>query len=201
MITQNLKGTFEFGTPFESAIPSNIEMCVTTTSTLADLERDGKNPLQTIYILSGLTEENYKEDLKNNVPIIGLESNGKFIYVPDKYILKYPDPSGTPYTAKALVLNMSTIPDSIDLDSILVEIQELIKARTGIKPNKQIVNTSATVYADKVSDEAFNNARSVNITDRSNSFIKIAILNTEVAKLKEENAQLRDCVRTALDKL
>lgn len=82
---------------------------------------------------------NFTAEAKFNPVIVTLEgSDDTVIYVPSTYIESYPISGDIAYSRLILSADLGALPDTVPLDSILQDVQELVQAKFGVKPEVKV---------------------------------------------------------------
>lgn len=128
------KGVFSFAPPFDTKINMALEYTVVSITSLIALYNDGVKPFDTIYKIVGLTETDYNNDVKNNVPVIGFNTSGcETFFIPANKINTVPQVIGLQYVKKALVISLGNVPMNMDLTMLKSLITDTVYDATGIK--------------------------------------------------------------------
>lgn len=192
--TIGLKGFFEFSTPFNTD-EYNKKLEVTAIRSILDFYNNGEDPLNNIYLRSGLTSEQYEEDINNDVFICVLKTTGnKVYYIPCNKILSLPKTSGVEYKQKVITVNLGMLPNQFDLARISSDIGDLVKDSIGIKPGVSIVETSDICY--KTEDEHKN---FMSIFDRNPKIQLYDSYKNKYLKLSNDFQSLEENYNNLLD--
>lgn len=153
----NTVGKFTFKDPVNLAINEKMEYKVVAIRSIKELVDTGDDPFNTIYVPLGITEDKFREDVKNNINIIVLTntSGNTYSYIPSSYISTAPDSSGYKYADTLLAVNLGKIPLDLDLTNLKEEIRDLILAKTGLTTEVKHINTSAIELVDEVTHLTF----------------------------------------------
>jgi len=152
----NTKGVFKFIPPFDSIISEGLELRVTSIRSLNDMEASGEDPLNTVYLTSNMTEEDFKSDAGTNVPIVVLvNAGGGYYYIPANRILTVPDVSGVRYQEKILAINLGAVPVIKNLDLAMDIVKQDIYDVLGIESDVKEVLSSAVKLITPVEHESY----------------------------------------------
>ena len=145
-------GKFKFAAPFDTLINNDQIFKVAGIRTINDLVASEQEPLDTIYIATEMTEDDYKEDLENDVPIIVFTSeSNEFFYIPADRVLSEPINNGIPYSERSIIINLGYLPTSMNLDLLDTILKDDIYNVLGKTVDVEYINTSAvfSVEPDK----------------------------------------------------
>jgi len=150
------RSAFSFLAPYDSILSETMVYEVTNISTLKRLIDTGKDPLNNIYISNGMTLADYMSDLGASILIVELVVGTKSYYIPMDRITTVPSGSVI-YSERMIGIKLGYIPSDEVLDSLLPDIDLLIKARLGITTTAVDKITSSdrrvgeTAHTDRVS--------------------------------------------------
>lgn len=166
------KGQYIFLEPFNTSLYQEQELEVVSVGYIKELEDKKIDVLKVIYNIIGLTNEDYLDDINNNIPIVTfMSSNGSYLYVPADRIQGMPDSSGVKYQERIIAINLGLIPLETDLDSLKENIKDLVYDNFGVTSSIKEVHSSSVVLIDKVKDTAFRklleNKRTNNLSYRT----------------------------------
>lgn len=140
--------SYSFLPPYDSILSDKTVYEVTNISTLKSLVNKNYNPLENIYELYGMDENDFNQDLEDNVLIVELTLNTKTYYIPLDRITDKEVETNIHYSERMIGIKLGFIPDDEDLDEIMGEISILVKDMLGIEA---VVRD--TVVSSKVSIE------------------------------------------------
>ena len=185
-------GTYELLAPFDTKVLAEEIYTCKAIRSLSEYISNNQDPKKLVYDYYGLTENDYEEDIKEDMEIISLQNNdGVWLYVPARFILKYPQVNGIPYHQMALVCKIPAIEVSKDLSFLITDINNLIRDYLGIESQIDAVETSRTIAVTKdLSDQMKIDralASSGRVTDRAR-YMKLtqdhAIALNKIAQLE-----------------
>jgi len=154
----NTKGNFSFKEPFDTLLKEDLEYTVTSVRSLSDLVNSEEDPLAGIYVASGLTEEDYKYDVDNNIPIVVLLSEaGNYYYVPANRITSIPKVEGVRYQDKILAIHLGSLPVIKNLDTLKEVIKQDVYDILGVESQIEVVLASAVKLVSKEDDKLYTN--------------------------------------------
>ena len=149
----NTKGIFEFKEPFSNTMKANTVYTVTSVRSIPELFESGEDPYEYIYKIAKLTEEDFKEDMNNDVPIVVFSTNGTdFYYVPATYILSTPKLIGHRYREFMIGIKLGLLPVETHTDHVLEILKNDIRDTIGPDTIANIVPSSAEVLLDDIED-------------------------------------------------
>jgi len=141
------KGKFGLKPPFDNIVSSMKEYTVTSIRSLTELGPE--DPIENIYKLSGLTEDDYNLDKDNDVPIVVLsDTSGSFIYVPGNRFITVPIVTGIRHQESILSIPLGLLPVDIDLGLIKSNIEQMIYDTIGVDTSVTKVESSAIILVE-----------------------------------------------------
>jgi hypothetical protein len=144
MYYKKMRGHFKAKAPFEDIVNENKVYTITSIRSLVDMRDSNENPKENIYIVNGLSESDYLNDLKNDVKtLVLIDDGGNYAYIPETYILSVPKVNGVLYQEKILIADMGALKTSYDLFNIISDVKDLIKSYTGVTPGVAVKSKSA----------------------------------------------------------
>ena len=170
--TLGSSGTYELAAPYDTKIlPEEIYVCKAIRS-LSEYISNNQDPKKLVYDYYDLTENDYEDDIKEDMEIVSLQNNdGVWLYVPARYIIKYPQVNGVPYHQVALVCKLPAIEADKDLSFLVNDIKNLIRDYMGIDSQVDVVETSRTIAVSKELSDQMKVERSLassgRVTDRA----------------------------------
>lgn len=128
----NSKGLFEVRQPFQ--IKTTMVYEVIAIREFPDLWSEHIDIFEKYYEPEGLTQEDYQRDVKLNAAIVSLKCIDGIIYVPDTYIVSYPNLNVADYKHIVLGISLGPIPNNHNLTGLVKDIEELVSTFLGVKP-------------------------------------------------------------------
>jgi hypothetical protein len=165
-------GTYVLAPPFNTKIlPEELYTCKAIRS-IGEYISYNQDPKKEIYDYYGLTQADYEEDIKNDMEIISLQNQeGVWLYVPARFILKYPIVNGIPYHQVALVCKLPAIEVGKNLTNVTVDMNNLLKDYLGVDSIIDIVETSRIIAVTREAADALELERTAliegKVTDRA----------------------------------
>lgn len=148
-------GTYELLPPFDTVIlPEELYTCKAIRN-ISEYVSYNQDPKKLVYDYYGLSENDYENDIQEDMEIISLQNNkGVWVYVPARYIVKYPEVDGIPYHQLSMVCKIPAIEVSRDISHLKTDVINLIKDTLGVEAAVEIVEASRTIAVTKdVSDQ------------------------------------------------
>lgn len=148
-------GTYELLPPFDTVIlPEEIYTCKAIRN-ISEYVSYNQDPKKLVYDYYGLSENDYENDIQEDMEIVSLQNNkGVWLYVPARYIIKYPEVDGIPYHQLSMVCKIPAIEVSRDISHLKTDVINLIKDTLGVEAAVEIVEVSRTIAVTKdVSDQ------------------------------------------------
>lgn len=142
-------GKFSFKDPYSKLTPIETKLVCKSIRKITELLSRNESVFELHYKPHGLTEAQYKQDLKDDVSIISLQAeSGVWFYVPSSYLLSYPNTNGVIYTRIILGVGLGAISDNLDLTGINAAISGLIYDQLGLRCEiKPVVASQSTVVS------------------------------------------------------
>lgn len=181
------KGVYSLLSPFTPS-PGEVLNCI-AVRTLSSYIANNDDPLVSVYTSAGLTEDNYDEDLADNIQIVSLVNDKGYVYlVPARYIQSYPIQDGVMYRPLALSVALPLMPLALDLTGFVQDVKELVMEKLGVDCVTELVETGSPRAVDPVISQNVETEREMNATDRNTSYGRINALQEALA---EAYAQIR----------
>lgn len=163
----NTKGTFKLDEPLTNIINEKIIYSVTEVRTIKSLLKEHIDVKKLIYVDQGLSEDDYINDLTNDIPITTLESEGGvLLYIPSRLFSYVPQVTGITYTNRVVIVNLGYLPSELNLDYLNVEIEDLIKSKTGGDASSKVETISGTLVVNYEEYDVAEAKRIGNINNR-----------------------------------
>lgn len=166
------KGKYVLTSPFV-ADPNKTYVCMAIRS-FEDIYEQGEDVFTKYYVPIGLDAVAFENDRAIKANIITLMSEtAPVIYVPDTYIESYPNMSNILYSHMVLSVSLGALPDTINLDMLKQQIQNVVSEVTGVDNSvvteHKIPSTNFVTPEQHVINEA---ARQAAITLRVSDYAK-----------------------------
>ena len=186
-------GTWVLETPFDSAISASLTYECVAIRRLTELRLLGIDPYEVYYKPKNISEEKYNQDLaRNDVCMVSLKSaSGQLTLVPTTYIKSFPNATGLKYTPVCLVVDVGSIPSSLNLNALKTDMADLVKGYIGIE---NVTIKSVAVGEDAMVTQADHNsmeaARLGRITVTKTLHTQVQELNSTIQSLVARNQEL-----------
>lgn len=179
----NAKGIYQLKTPW--VISDEVIYTCKAIRSFRDIYELGEDVYTVYYEPKGISTTDFNNDVLANANIITLMADsynqtevgvgGSIIYVPDTYILGYPDQSNIPYSHVVLSLSFSAIPDGLDLSAVKTQMANVASDVIGLVPvvNEHRAATTGLVTPQEHAD---------NETARLGA---ITLVDTDYARMKQ----------------
>lgn len=190
-------GKYTYKAPYDTLGNNQTEFKCMSIKTLVDCLSSGEDPYKKYYEPYKLTQQDYKKDLVDSASIIGLQSAvGQWLYIPNSYLLSFPDVSGVRYVNMVLAANIGAIPETMNLDTLISEVEDAIIARLGITPEIKSVITSQPALIGYDDHMRLEGSR-MNLVRQESPLIRQVIeLKTMVNVLTEQNIALSEFIKS-----
>lgn len=124
-------GFFHLAPPF--TLPAGERYSCKAIRKISEHRSLGADIFKDFYEPSGITEEIYLEDNAKDAEIISLLADGgRWVHVPSRYMLGYPDMNGVPYRGVALHVALPAFPVTHEFSHVVQQIQDVVQAALGV---------------------------------------------------------------------
>lgn len=193
------KGFHEFAPPFDTHALENTEYECKAVRRLSDILASNEEPLKDIYEKYGLSEEDYQRDLDEDAYVVSFQSSGgHWLYIPYRYILKYPSVDGVAYRSVMVVISLPSIPVHQDLTELKDELVDIARTTIGADVSSRQVDSSRVVLVPYELHEQTQVQRNIQINGRQTQRSRIHKLETDNAELLRKVQHLESYIRTQL---
>ncbi len=176
-------GIYTLKEPFQALVTPQAVYTCRSIRTINDIIASGELVFEKYYQPLGVVDSQYKQDVQNNICIIGLQAGtGEWIYVPESFILSPPITNGVKYSSIVLGVGLGAIADELNIEGLVEKIKGIVTDTLGIEPNIKAVLVSQPAYIDQDKHLRLEEARKA----------KIKVTETDYAKAKRlevENEQ------------
>lgn len=132
-----------------------------------DIIELGIDVFKEYYEPMGLTQLEYRADDRAGATIVTLSNpDGEFIYVPDTYILSYPNMGDVNYSRVILSIDLGPLADHIPLDFLQSEVSGLVSDTIGLENEVKIHKAPSRDAISPEQHEIIEVARVSAITNR-----------------------------------
>ena len=192
-------GYYDFLPPFNNASQDKIEYICRGIRSISDYLANNEDIKATIYKANNIEDAIWDEDVKADAYIASFQSgNGHWLYIPCRYIDKYPSTEGVKYRSVMLSFSLPPIPLTQDLTTLAGEIKDMILGATGIQCANRIIDTSRTILVAKTTHNLTQMTRAQAMAGGGSLYSKVKILQADRAKLLAKIAELENYIKTQL---
>lgn len=170
--TVGTKNTYNFLAPYDTIMSSITLYEITNISTVRSMSSQGLDPFKNIYELYGISDTDFDDDLSNNVAIVELTLDNSIYYVPINRITNSALVDSVIYSERGIAIKLGFIPSDEVLTTLLPDIVELIKARTGIEAEILDTVLTAEVKIEKSRHDARELARNA-LKENANNYLTL----------------------------
>ena len=192
-------GTYELLPPFDTVIlPEELYTCkaIRNISEYVSYNQDAK---KLVYDYYGLSEVDYENDIQEDMEIVSLQNNkGVWVYVPARYIIKYPEVDGIPYHQLSLVCKLPAVEVSRDISHLKTDVINLIKDTLGVEPAVEIVEVSRTIAVTRETSDLLKIERALISNGRVTDRAKYMQLLQREQLLLDKVRELEDYIKASL---
>lgn len=159
------KGRFSLRAPFPDVGNKFIE--VIAVRLFEDCEAQSEDIFVDYYEPMGLTAADYQSDLSAGAAIVTLaDSDGEIMYVPDTYIISYPNMGDIRYAHLVMSISLGPLPSTLDLTAIGTQVKALVQSTIGVDNEVRFHIAPTTDVVSPEQHEANEIARQQQITNR-----------------------------------
>ena len=141
------------------------------------IEAELRDPFKETYAPAGLSDEDYRHDLRNNtaVYVFSYHQRTKPLYVrcPLSMVQSYAATPDCTYMIKTLVLDLGRQPVTLDTTQISQELQALVYARLGITAQIKEVEVGEAYLMSSQEHEIRESIRQGNISVKKGSLVQL----------------------------
>lgn len=146
-------GFYRLAAPFE--LPAGERYTCKAIRKISEHRSLGSDVFKDFYEPKGIDVSIFDVDNKEDAEIISLmASGGKWIHVPSRYILGFPDMNGIPYRGVALHITLPPFPLTHNFGNVIGQIQDTITASLGVVSVIKPVETTRTSLVPFATHEA-----------------------------------------------
>lgn len=190
-------GYFELRQPLDQLIVPNERYTCKAIRRLSEYLANNEVPKDDIYTANGLTDSDYISDIAVDMDIVSLQAdNGHWLYIPAKYIAKYPIANGIPYRTIMIGISLPSIPVEKDLSNIKTDIENIITDTLGVIPVIKTVETSRVVLVSKETHDITTAERTMlsegRVTDRSRYMSLVSDHEIALNKIAELESYIKN---------
>jgi len=182
-----VSGVFQLKPPF--VVSAKTAYTVVAIRSFSEILSRGTDPMVLVYTPASLGPQHYQKDVEDGAMIVTLRSaQGEQIYVPDTYILSYPNMGDVNYAQTIVALSLGPLPVNTDLSALMADMVSLAKTSVGVDAKVRLARS--TIIETVSSDEHVQllSARRGNIVVNDDDSVRVRDLEAQVAQLQERIA-------------
>lgn len=186
-------GIYELKTPWTTEF--NVIYTCEAIRSFNDCYLQGLDVYSSLYVTNSLDEATYQADVQANVHIVTLTSKlYPTIYVPDSYILSYPDSGYAPYRHIVISATLGLISDQQDLSFLQTQISNLISDLVGVDVPVNINEAPTLSALTEQEIERLETNRLNAIATRDTDYGKLKRAENTIATLQDKVATLENYI-------
>jgi len=190
-------GYFELRSPFDVLIKPNERYTCQALRKLSDYLANNEKPKTDIYDKYTISEVDYDSDIAADMYVVSLQSEkGHWLYVPARYIIKYPIVNGIPYRSMMIALSLPPLPADRDLSFLETDMKNLVADTLGVVAESKVIETSRVVLVAKNKHDLKQAERSAlsngKVTDRSRYMSLVIDHNNALTKIAQLENYIKD---------
>lgn len=194
-------GFFELRPPFDQVVLRNEQYTCQGIRKISEYLASNEDVKALVYDANAIDESDYNADAEADMPIVSLQADiGHWVYVPARYIIKYPITNGVPYRTLMIGISLPPMPVERDLTFLTTDLSNLVRDSLGVDVEIKLVETSKIVLVPRtkhnleLSDRyAVSNGRT---TDRSRYMSTQVQLDAALAKIAELETYIANNIPT-----
>ena len=160
-----VQGRFSLRAPFPDV--GNRFITVIASRRFDDCEAQGDDVFKDYYEPMGLVTGDYTRDLAAGAFMITLhDAEGNTIYVPDTYIISYPNMGDVRYAHLVMSISLGPVPESLDLSAVGTQVSALVSGTIGVENEVKFHIAPSKDAIPPEQHEALETARQAAITNR-----------------------------------
>lgn len=181
------EGVFTFKPPFNTLSLHNEVYTCQGLDTVSNLTQLGIDVYKSIYEPNGISNDDFKLDLKNETLIVTLVDSSNFrVRVPDSYIVGMGVMDGVIYRQLAIAISIGQIPINLELDLLLEELKKITFSLIGVDPEVKLAELSKNVLVSMDEHERLKKIKENRKTMNENSVLTVIRLENEKIELLEK---------------
>lgn len=189
----NAQGRYVTKSPWE--LPNTIIYECIAIRSFEDIYKLGIDVYEMYYVPMGLVNSPtfaFSEEKSANANIITLRgSDGSIVYIPDTYILSFPNAGTVKYQHVVLSASLGALPEYVDLTPVHREIENLISSKVGALVSVKEIIAPTNDQPSQANHEILEAARIGSIKSYENDY-------TRLRKEEAKNALLQEKVKTLM---
>ena len=186
-------GYFTALPPLTQLLLDNVTYKVVSVRTLREMNSN-EDIVNTLYLNNGLTENEFYNDLANNIHIIGLESSSGVVYFPSNRLNSAVYGNGIQVQSNTLSIPIGPLPLTFNLESIKTSINDILKSEIGITSSVSVLKTSEVTLLPETEVNDYMNMLSAARTHALPPEARYNELNTKYLELLRINTCLQSFI-------
>lgn len=143
-------GYFELRAPYDQAVLPDERYTCQAVRKLSDYLANNEDPKTDIYDANGIDEAEYDLDVEADMYIVSLQGEtGQWVYVPARYLVKYPIVNGIPYRSMMIGVSLPPLPADRDLSFLTTDMGNLVRDTLGVDVQIDLMETSMVILVSK----------------------------------------------------
>lgn len=188
------KGRYTLKEPFV-ADPESIYSCA-AIRTFRDIRERGFDPFTEFYEPMGLSLDVFEEDSEAGASIITLVSDTHpTIYVPNSYILNFPNQHHVPYNHVVLSVSLGLVPDYVDYNFLKSQLSGVVSDVIGVESEVKLHIAPTKGLLSPEEHEVLEVARLSAINARETDRARVLFLERQNQQLMEQLTLLETLVK------
>lgn len=182
-------GLFRLKAPFDTLLAENVQYTCEGIRTIQEINSAGANAFDVVYAPVELTRADFEKDIEESAVIVTLKAgDAQRIDVPSTYILGMPDSTGIPYLGFYLAMDLSVLPENINLEYLNERLAAVVKETIGVETTVQQIVTTNPMRLTLDRHKVIEATRALRVTETESDYSKFL-------RVQRENQQLRDKVK------
>lgn len=191
-----MSGAITAQEPFDKLFAKQARYECIAVESINALVTNGEAPYDHVYKAVGATYDDYVAALATDDKIITFQAvHGDVVKIPAKFLVNMPDANGIKYSMVMLGVNLSAIPEDLDLDSLKEEISDLIMQSLGVPCDVKEMVYGATTLLTHAQHRAVQSGRTEKMATSSSSRRLAKELSLSNEGLKQKVAMLEEYIR------
>lgn len=190
--TVGMRGAYTLSPPMDQLMLVGEEYTCQAVRKLSDYIANNEDPQADIYEMYGLTADDFKADLAEDMYIMSLQSaSGHWVYVPVRFLQSLPDANGVAYRTLMIGVSVGAHPVNKDMTHVKSEIEDLVVRTLGVVPVIKEVATSKSILVPSDKHEEMQAVRSAKTQATLTDGAKYRGLLTQYQQALDTIADLR----------
>lgn len=159
------------------------------------IRTDLRDPFTEVYEVAGLSEVEYKRDLKDNVYLVSFslktcDGVERYFRIPLNYVGNVSTPSTVEYANRMLVVDLGSLPTTVDLTPLFSDLLDFVATRSGVSAAVKDVAIGEVIHISPTDHETRETIRKNSVTVHKTLAIQL-----------EEERHMRQQLLNRLDQL